>query len=288
MIYIVIGIIIIITFIIVGVFACKETKERREFNYAKLKLGYENPDGSGLYIGKLGWVIDLKRNKIGIFNGTINLTEYSLSDITNCELIGVRDIRDRKKGETGGFVLTVLTVESIASGFWMRTTTGFGKNVKRLGIRLALGGSKPVEYEFILNDIGCREGSDQFMLYLHILVPKYMLLKTLVERNLASRTAKNGGDNQKSIIKFHCDACGQKIRVASKNSGKKGKCPKCKKIVQVPNVATMSSVDGQESLSSKLMGKKCSLCFRLTEDAMDKSSSGAAVCVDCKKILKLN
>lgn len=39
------------------------------------------------------------------------------------------------------------------------------------------------------------------------------------------------------MIKFACEHCGQKIRVADEAAGKKGRCPKCKQEVTVPELA---------------------------------------------------
>jgi hypothetical protein len=43
-------------------------------------------------------------------------------------------------------------------------------------------------------------------------------------------------------IKFHCESCGQKIRVAQIHAGKKGKCPNCKNLINIPSHPEGSTV----------------------------------------------
>ena len=52
-------------------------------------------------------------------------------------------------------------------------------------------------------------------------------------------------DGSYSVIRFHCNNCGQKIRVPEVHAGKKGQCPKCKNIVVVPRAEGAKPDAGQ-------------------------------------------
>ncbi|MBN2019876.1 MAG: hypothetical protein JW749_06595 [Sedimentisphaerales bacterium] len=55
-----------------------------------------------------------------------------------------------------------------------------------------------------------------------------------------------------SIIRFACNACGQRIRVPKSYAGKKGKCPKCQSVLVVPQIPSPAL----ESVPSKLDDQK--------------------------------
>ncbi len=61
--------------------------------------------------------------------------------------------------------------------------------------------------------------------------------------------------NSKSIIRFHCKNCGQKIRVPEIHAGKKGKCPKCKNIVVVPEPDDIGSLANQPTAQELVSDK---------------------------------
>jgi len=83
-------------------------------------------------------------------------------------------------------------------------------------------------------------------------------------------------DEADSIIKFHCENCGQKIRVPQIHAGKKGKCPKCKHPVVVPKQAEHASPDK----SSRLVSFACSMCDK--EIKVPESSRGKIIeCPHC-------
>lgn len=69
------------------------------------------------------------------------------------------------------------------------------------------------------------------------------------------------------MIRFACSKCGQKINVADKHAGKKGKCPKCGNVVIVPEKSTVIEFQcescGQKiTVPEKYAGKKgsCPKC----------------------------
>lgn len=69
------------------------------------------------------------------------------------------------------------------------------------------------------------------------------------------------------MIRFGCSKCGQKINIADKHEGKKGKCPKCGNVVVVPEKSTIiefhcESCGQKITVPEKYAGKKgsCPKC----------------------------
>lgn len=89
------------------------------------------------------------------------------------------------------------------------------------------------------------------------------------------------------MIRFHCKSCGQKINVAGKYAGKKGKCPKCKNIVIVPRAQNVSSVETQAGSPKEashtnipLVSFQCSMCDNYME-APESSRGKLLECPNC-------
>ena len=48
-------------------------------------------------------------------------------------------------------------------------------------------------------------------------------------------------------IRFRCENCGQKLRVAEEKAGQSAKCPRCKRMLTVPPVSSEPEVPATNS-----------------------------------------
>ena len=77
-----------------------------------------------------------------------------------------------------------------------------------------------------------------------------------------------------TVIKFHCESCGHKIKVPREYGGKKGECPKCKNPVVIP------SLKKAPAEGTRTFVVKCSMCEE--EIKVPENSRGQAIeCPHC-------
>ncbi len=76
------------------------------------------------------------------------------------------------------------------------------------------------------------------------------------------------------MIKFSCENCGQKFRVADDKAGKKGKCPKCENPVVVP------SLNKRPAVGAGTFSIICSMCDKTIQ--VPETSRGQTIeCPEC-------
>jgi hypothetical protein len=295
---IVIGIIVAVS-IVLGVIAAvvgsvRGRKDQARLQYALQRAGFPKPDRTGRFDhGKKGIAVDLTARKICFYDSESPIRIFKFSEVSKCELIGINTSGPKPPG--GFRVLAGHAIGTALGGFWGGAAGGWfasqtgGRKVKEIGLRVLCDGPERSVHRLLFQDTPCKEGDPAFKLALVVVVPWYAIVNLIIEQNARQKPGRSDSGhaqtNETDEIRFQCEHCGRGIKVSKEHAGRKGRCPACRKIVTVPDPDDAHSVLRQDNPEADDAVGKCSLCMEPMGDTPEKSDSGAAVCVNCKKLL---